>query len=244
MFEPIKKKSLSAEVYEQLRDHIVSGDVAPGAPLPSERILSERLGVNRAAIREGLKRLEQAGLVAIQQGGPTRVLDFRRSGGLGLLAAMLVTKDQQVRTGVVRSIIEMRRSMAPEVARLAARRATPQQIKALNYHVHQMNAASGELMRLQDLAMTFWGVLVEASGNIAFQLAYHSLESTYGKVQRQLVHVLEPELTATQRYGKLAEAVEHQHEEAASVEASAIVRIGSDALQEVLSALDAVQVVQ
>ena len=173
MFEPIKKKSLSAEVYEQLRDHIVSGDVAPGASLPSERVLSERLGVNRAAIREGLKRLEQAGLIAIQQGGPTRVLDFRRSGGLGLLAAMLVTKDQQVRTGVVRSIIEMRRSMAPEVARLAARRATPQQIKALKYHVHQMNTASGELMRLQDLAMTFWGVLVEASGNIAFQLAYH-----------------------------------------------------------------------
>ena len=55
-------------MYEQLRDHIVSGDVAPGASLPSERVLSERLGVNRAAIREGLKRLEQAGLVAIQQG--------------------------------------------------------------------------------------------------------------------------------------------------------------------------------
>ena len=213
MFEPIKKKSLSAEVYEQLRDHIVGGHVEPGASLPSERVLSDQLGVNRAAIREGLKRLEQAGLVAIQQGGPTRVLDFRRSGGLGLLAAMLVTKDQQVRTGVVRSIIEMRRSMAPDVARLAARRATPQQIQALKYHVHQMKGASSELIRLQDLAMTFWGVLVEAGSNIAFQLAYHSLESTYGKVQRQLVHVLEAELTATERYEALAEAVASGQEE-------------------------------
>ena len=159
MYDPIKKKSLSAEVYEQLRDHIVSGDVAPGASLPSERVLSERLGVNRAAIREGLKRLEQAGFVAIQQGGPTRVLDFRRSGGLGLLAAMLVTKDR-VRTGVVR-IIEMRRSMAPEVSRLAARRATEQHIKVFNYHVHQTKSMSGE-WRPQDRP-DYWGVLVEAA---------------------------------------------------------------------------------
>ena len=99
-------------------------------------------------------------------------------------------------------------------------------------------------MRLQDLAMTFWGVLVEAGSNIAFQLAYHSLESTYTKVQRQLVHVLKAELTAIKRYETLAQAVADGHEEAAAVEAGAIVKIGSESLQEVLEALDAVQVVQ
>ena len=92
--------------------------------------------------------------------------------------------------------------------------------------------------------MTFWGVLVEAGSNIAFQLAYHSLESTYAKVQRQLVHVLEAELTAIARYESLAKAVADGREEAAVVEAGAIVEIGSKALEEVLEALDAVQVVQ
>ena len=53
------------------------------------------------------------------------------------------------------------------------------------------------------------------------------------------MHVLEPELTATDRYAALAEAVAQSHEEAASVQASAIVRIGSEALEEVLNALDA-----
>jgi len=244
LFKPIIKKSLAAGVFEQLRDRIVSGDVEVGESLPSERVLSGHLGVNRAAVREGLKRLEQAGLVAIQQGGATRVLDYRRTGGLDILAAMLVTQDQQIRTGIVRSVIEMRQSMAPEVARLAARRARPEHCEALKYHVEQMKSSQEELIRLQDLAMTFWGVLVEAGGNIAFQLSYHSLEATYSIVQRQLVQVMGEELRAIDEYNALAQAVSARKEEAAAVAASSIVRRGSESLEHVLSALDAAVAVQ
>ena len=82
-FKPVKKKSLATAVFEQLRDRILQGKLKPGENLPSERILVERLQVNRGAVREGLKRLEQAGLVSITQGGATSVLDFIHSSYVG-----------------------------------------------------------------------------------------------------------------------------------------------------------------
>ena len=81
MFEQVKKQSLSNAVFEQLRDRIVRGEMEVGTSF-AERVLAEKLGVNRSAVREGLKRLEQAGLVAIQQGGKTKVLNFKKTGGL------------------------------------------------------------------------------------------------------------------------------------------------------------------
>ena len=99
MFEQVKKQSLSNAVFEQLRDRIVRGDMEVGDPLPAERILAEKLGVNRSAVREGLKRLEQAGLVAISQGGKTKVLNFKKTGGLELLAAMMLKEGGLINTG-------------------------------------------------------------------------------------------------------------------------------------------------
>src|SRR5512147_1770870 len=88
---PIPRKSLSDAVFEQLRDQIVNGQMQPGSPLPAERILCEALGVNRSSVREGLRRLQQAGLVAVRHGGASQVLDYHGSAGLDLLESLLVT---------------------------------------------------------------------------------------------------------------------------------------------------------
>ena len=52
----------------RLRRAILAGTHAPGDALPSERQLSEELGASRHAVREALKRLQQAGLVHDQPG--------------------------------------------------------------------------------------------------------------------------------------------------------------------------------
>src|SRR3954470_16384078 len=75
----------SEQVYVRLRQEILSETYMPGDALPSERRLSEDLETSRHVIREALKRLQQAGLVAISQGGATRVRDWRHHGGLELL---------------------------------------------------------------------------------------------------------------------------------------------------------------
>ena len=90
MFETVAKQSLSEAVFAQLRSRIISRELASGDELPSERILCEMLGVNRGAVREGIKRLQQAGLVQVRHGGPTVVLNFEEEAGLEMLPALLI----------------------------------------------------------------------------------------------------------------------------------------------------------
>src|SRR3954465_13535584 len=77
--------TLSSQIHARLRADILSGRYAPGDALPSERRLSEEPDASRHGVREALKRLQQAGLVSISQGGATKVRDGRRRGGLELL---------------------------------------------------------------------------------------------------------------------------------------------------------------
>src|ERR1044071_2089500 len=77
--------TFSSQVHARLRADILTGRYQAGDPLPSERNLSEELQTSRHVVREALKRLQQAGLVAISQGGATRVRDWRHYGGLELL---------------------------------------------------------------------------------------------------------------------------------------------------------------
>jgi DNA-binding FadR family transcriptional regulator len=234
MLRPVAKKSLAAEVFEQLREHIVSGGVKPGENLPSERVLSEMLQVNRGAVREGLKRLEQAGLVAVQHGGSTQVLDYRSSGGLELLGA-LVVRQGQVDTRVARSILELRAALGPEVARACARRKAAGDLGAI---VEEMRAARGDLPALQSLAMRFWAEVVKGADGLAWQLAFSSLEKSYGLVQGHLTQLLASELSATNDYAALARAIERGSADAAGKHAAAIVAHGNAAVGKVLEALD------
>ena len=65
-------------------------------------------------MREALKRLQQAGLVSISQGGATRVRDWRRHGGLELL---LSTGDAPEALRVPRAAMEMRACIGADAAR-------------------------------------------------------------------------------------------------------------------------------
>src|SRR4051812_42750149 len=81
----LTSETRSGQIHGRIRGEILSGRYAAGDALPSERRLSEDLATNRHAIREALKRLQQAGLVSISQGQATRVRDWKRHGGLELL---------------------------------------------------------------------------------------------------------------------------------------------------------------
>src|SRR5205823_393472 len=102
---------------------IVGGGYAPGATIPSERELSEVFGVNRHVIREAVKRLEQVGLVKVAQGGRTKVLDFRQSAGLDLLALLAERSGAlEAALPLLAAALEMRAGIGADLARLCALR--------------------------------------------------------------------------------------------------------------------------
>lgn len=73
-FEPIVRRKLSDEVFDRLENMITSGELEPGDEMPSERVLMERFGVGRPAIREAMQSLAKMGLVSISHGERAKVL--------------------------------------------------------------------------------------------------------------------------------------------------------------------------
>jgi GntR family transcriptional repressor for pyruvate dehydrogenase complex len=239
VLKPVRKQSLSDAVFDQLRDQIVSGEMRAGAALPGERALCETLDVNRGALREALKRLAQARLVAVQHGGVSRVLDYRSSAGLELLPDLLLTDAGGFDPEVVRSVVEMRSALAPDIARLAAVRGGATVAGTLDAVVARMDGAHGDLRQLQTLAMEFWSALVDGTGNVAYRLAYNSLRQTYEKCMEVLTGILADELGDRKSYRAIAAAVRRGDAKTAERLARALTRRGEQRLLAVVAALEA-----
>jgi DNA-binding FadR family transcriptional regulator len=172
---PVGSGTRSSAIHRALRTAILDGTYAPGAALPSERQLTEELGASRHAIREALKRLQQAGLVTIAQGGATRVRDWRRHGGLDLLLALGSEGDlPPEELGLVRSMFEMRASVGADAARLAARRADAALRAELQARAAALAAADDPVARTA-IYDVLWDAIIDASGNLAYRLALNTL---------------------------------------------------------------------
>ncbi|WP_433345014.1 FadR/GntR family transcriptional regulator [Microtetraspora malaysiensis] len=171
---PITRAVVSDEVFTRLVDEILSGRLAPGEAVPAERELAERFGVNRHAIREALKRLRQAGLVHITQGGKTRVLNWRANAGLDVLSA-LAAAGAVPPVRVLHDITEMRRSVAADAARLCAIRATDEQVAAITAAAERYPTDPADLAAASEADLDFWTAVIEGSGNIAYRLGLNTL---------------------------------------------------------------------
>jgi GntR family transcriptional repressor for pyruvate dehydrogenase complex len=165
----------SAEIHRALRGAILAGTYAPDAALPSERQLSEELGASRHAVREALKRLQQAGLVSISQGGATKVRDWRRHGGLDLMLALGAEGEvPPEELGLVRSMFEMRASVGADAARLAARRADAATRAELRARAAALVATDDPVARTA-IYDVIWDRIIDGSGNLAYRLALNTL---------------------------------------------------------------------
>jgi DNA-binding FadR family transcriptional regulator len=187
---PVPRQPVSDVVHSRLRGQILSGRLAPGDALPGERALSEAFGVNRHAVREALKRLQQAGLVQIAHGGSTRVLDWRAHGGLDLLFD-LAPRGEDPPPEILRSLLELRATVGVDAARRCAERAS----KRLRQEIARLATQTAASARNGDAAAAFaqyerlWQLIVEGSRNLAYRLALNSLLAGARDVPAALEHL-------------------------------------------------------
>jgi GntR family transcriptional regulator, transcriptional repressor for pyruvate dehydrogenase complex len=173
---PLATAPLSARIHAALRRDILAGVRAPGDALPSERQLSDELGASRHAVREALKRLQEAGLVHIAQGGATRVRDWRADGGLDLLLALGAQGDAPPELELERAALELRACIGADAARRAAQRATPAQRAEIASRAEALAATADPEGRNAEYER-LWALIVDAAGNLAYRLALNTLET-------------------------------------------------------------------
>jgi len=75
-FKVINKKSTLETIIQQIKNQIKKGILKPGEKLPSERKLSDLLGVSRASVREAIQALAFSGYLEVIQGKGTYILEI------------------------------------------------------------------------------------------------------------------------------------------------------------------------
>jgi GntR family transcriptional repressor for pyruvate dehydrogenase complex len=111
-FAPVERRTVADEVRERLLTSIVSGELHPGDPLPSERALCDQFGVARTSLREAIQGLSSLGMLE-RRGNRTHVVER--------LPEIRVEGD--ARKERVRQLFETRRVIEVPIAELAAARA-------------------------------------------------------------------------------------------------------------------------
>ncbi|CRZ14210.1 FadR/GntR family transcriptional regulator [Mycolicibacterium neworleansense] len=203
--QPVNRRSVPEDVFEQIVSEVLSGQMQPGEPLPSERRLAEVLGVSRPAVREAIKRLTEAGLVEVRQGDSTTVRDFRKHAGLDLLPRLLL-RAGELDVSVVRSILETRLHNGPKVAELAAERAPAELITQLGHTVDAL-AAEPDPVEQQRQALAFWDLIVDGADSIAFRLMYNTLRQTYEPALPALATMMAAEVGRPDAYRRIVAAI-------------------------------------
>ena len=231
--QPVNRRSVPEDVFEQIVAEVLSGDMRPGEALPSERRLAEVLGVSRPAVREALTRLAEAGLIEVRHGDATTVRDFRRHAGLDLLPRLLI-RDGQLDVSVVRSILETRLHNGPKVAQLAAERGGATTADSLSAAVDAL-ASETEPIARQRHALTFWDLVVDGADSIALRLMYNTLRATYEPALPALAVMMAGEVSSVDGYRDIVAAIRASDPAAAENAARDLLKPATDSL---LAALD------
>lgn len=125
-FKAIEVETPVDKIIRQIRELIITGYLRPGDKLPSERKLSEKLGVGRTYIRDAIKKLEFVGILSTlpQSGVIVNGVDISVMEGL-LSNIMKIEKPD------FHSLVETRVMMEKFMVQVAAKRRSEEDIQAI-----------------------------------------------------------------------------------------------------------------
>jgi DNA-binding FadR family transcriptional regulator len=158
---------------EQLTEHLVAeimtGRLAPPDKLPAERQLAQEFGLSRPIIREVLRGLQERGLVEIVPARGTFVRAPNAADG-----ARSLELHYRRHNATARDVMDARRMLETQTARLSALRATEDDVSALEGCLLRGEEADNIVERArQDI--TFHGLLARTSANPVIETMFASI---------------------------------------------------------------------
>jgi len=160
LFKPVKKTRVYEEIVAKIKDMIDKGRFKTGDQLPVERELAEVFRVSRSSVREAIRSLESQGLLQSRQGNGTYIVRQPIEMLVNPLASVISSeKDGQ------RELFEMRRLIEPQLAYLAAERATEEEISLMEktLDLQEQEISKGETGK--EIDKNFHYILASAAKN-------------------------------------------------------------------------------
>jgi len=139
MFEKVRTRRVYMDIVEQIQQLIKKGKLKPGDMLPPERILAEQLGVSRPPLREALAALEILGLIESRGGKGNIIKNNFDSSWYKKQLKELEKEDSPF------EILEARKAVETQIAALAAKKATKEDIKSIQESLDKMRSLMGKV---------------------------------------------------------------------------------------------------
>lgn len=180
-FVPIaRNQRLSDKVAEQLLLSIQSDRLVPGSRLPSERELGEQFGVSRTVIREAVRSLAAKGVLEVRSGSGVHVAAVAASSVSEQMALFLRGRGpiDYAKINEVRLALEIR------TARLAAERATDEDITELREHCERMAAITNDVEAASHEDVGFHRAVARATHNELFVVMLDSIGDVLLEIRR------------------------------------------------------------
>jgi DNA-binding FadR family transcriptional regulator len=202
-----RRTGLVEQVIGQLRQSVLSGEWPVGTRIPNEPTLSEALGVGRNTVREAVRALAHGGILEVRQGDGTYVRATSEvSGALRRLCG-----------SELREVLQVRRCLEVEGARLAAAARTDEDVTVLRRL----------LQRRDELELEDHPAFVEADAALHFAVMQASGNTVLTELYRGLTEVVAASVATTSaahepreiRHSGLIDAIAAQDVEAAGREA-------------------------
>ncbi|MEN6447530.1 MAG: FadR/GntR family transcriptional regulator [Syntrophaceae bacterium] len=180
LLEPLKAESLKDVFITRFEDLILTGKIAIGERLPSERELALQLGVSRPVVHDGLVDLAAKGLVTMRPRVGTVVNDYRREGSLAILTSLINYQEGGLDPALLDSLLDVRELVEIETARLASVNRTKEHLRALRDILRKEKASqAGDVRNITGLDFSFHHTIGMASGNLIYPLLINSFKPVY-----------------------------------------------------------------
>ena len=192
--------TLSQKIERKIEEAIRQKKLIPGTKLPSEKELCALFAVSRTALREALRRLSARGLIDIRKGSGIYVTELKIEDAINSLHLFY---DLRFNSDLILQIIEVRRLFEPEVARLAARNRTENDIKTLQKNLSELDKSNPDNTQLEvDIINRFHMNLAKATHNPIVLISLEPVYSLLPRMRNLIYGNIEGEKEYTLKYQK------------------------------------------
>lgn len=206
------KLTLSQKIERRLEKAIREKRLPVGSKLPPERELCESFGVSRTALREALRRLSARGLIEIAKGSGMYVTGMKIDDAIQNLNLYY---DMQFDHNLISQIIEVRCLFEPEIAWLAAKQRTQNDLTDLQENIELFKASDPDNIQQEaDLDNKFHLLIAKAAHNPIVQISMEPIYSLLPRMRSLIYANIEGEKEFTlESHIKIFNAINTQNQE-------------------------------
>ncbi|HVT97310.1 MAG TPA: FadR/GntR family transcriptional regulator [Acidobacteriaceae bacterium] len=171
------KEDVTSLLVKRFQEMLRDGLLRQGSRLPPERDLAAHFNVARSSLRQALKVLEVMGVIT-QKVGDGSYLNTDSSAILAVPMEFLFLLDDTS----VGELTELRLLIEPGLARLAAERATAEDIALLRQSIHDFESSGGDNLKIVSSDLLFHRAIFQASKNGTATSVFHSIHRAMAKM--------------------------------------------------------------